>query len=343
MDDDELMQRAIELAAGVRRSTSPNPWVGCVIVCADGQVFEGATEPPGRRHAERVALDAALAAGADVRGATVVCTLEPCSHQGRTPPCADALVEAGVGRVVTALLDPDDRVRGRGVLALRNAGVDVAVGTLEDEVERQLAPYLTHRRTGRPFVLLKLAATLDGRVAAADGTSQWITGPDALRAGHQLRAESDAILVGAGTVRTDNPSLTTRLVDGPSPRRIVLGTAPADAQVHPCLEWQGSIDDLLDQLGSEGVLQLLVEGGARVAASFHQAHLVDRYVFFLAPALMGGNDGMALLHGETTPTISQLWRGTVTGLRRVGADIEVVVEPQRYDDTTGLAREDTST
>jgi diaminohydroxyphosphoribosylaminopyrimidine deaminase/5-amino-6-(5-phosphoribosylamino)uracil reductase len=341
MDDDELMRRALELGGAVRRRTSPNPWVGCVIVCTDGQVFEGATEPPGGRHAERMALEAAVAHGADVRGATVVCTLEPCSHQGRTPPCADALIEAGVGRVVTALLDPDQRVRGRGVLAMRNAGIDVVVGTSEDEAEQQLAPYLHHRRTGRPFVVLKLAATLDGRVAAADGTSQWITGPDALRAGHQLRADSDAILVGAGTVRTDDPSLTTRLVEGPSPRRVVLGHAPPEAQVHPCLEWDGPIDDLLTHLGDEGVLQLLVEGGARVAASFHQARLVDRYVFFLAPALMGGNDGMALLHGDTTPTISQLWRGTVTSLRRVGADIEVIVEPQRYDDTAGIPREDT--
>jgi diaminohydroxyphosphoribosylaminopyrimidine deaminase / 5-amino-6-(5-phosphoribosylamino)uracil reductase len=340
MDDDDLMRRALELGADVRRRTSPNPWVGCVIRCTDGQVFEGATEEPGQRHAERVALDHAIAAGADLRGATVVCTLEPCSHTGRTPPCADALVDAGVGRVVTALLDPDPRVRGRGVLTLRTAGIDVAVGVQEDEAERQLAPYLHHRRTGRPYVVLKLAATLDGRVAAADGTSQWITGPDALRAAHQLRADSDAVLVGAGTVRTDNPSLTTRLVEGPSPRRVVLGEAPADAQVQPCLQWDGPIDALLDHLGGEGVLQLLVEGGARVAASFHQAHLVDRYVFYLAPALMGGNDGMALLHGETTPTISQLWRGTVTGLRRVGVDIEIIVEPQRYDDTTGTPRED---
>jgi diaminohydroxyphosphoribosylaminopyrimidine deaminase / 5-amino-6-(5-phosphoribosylamino)uracil reductase len=343
MDDDELMQRALELAGTVRLRTSPNPWVGCVIVCADGQVFEGATEEPGQRHAERVALDAALASGAEVRGATVVCTLEPCSHQGRTPPCADALIEAGVGRVVTALLDPDPRVRGRGVLALRTAGVDVVVGVLESDAERQLAAYLHHRRTGRPFVVLKLASTLDGRIAAADGTSQWITGPDALRAGHQLRAESDAVLVGAGTVRTDDPSLTTRLVEGPSPRRVVLGNAPPESQVHPCLEWEGTIDELLDHLGSEGVLQLLVEGGARVAASFHQARVVDRYVFFLAPALMGGTDGMSLLHGDTAPTISQMWRGTVTGLRRVGADIEVVVEPQRYDDTAGIPREDSPT
>ena len=327
MNDEAFLQQAIEVAATARLRTSPNPWVGCVLVTADGRSFTGATEPPGGRHAERVALDAAAAAGADTIGATAYVTLEPCSHHGRTPPCADALVQAGVARVVLALTDPDPKVAGRGIERLRAAGTEVRTGVHEAAAAVQLAPYLHHRRTGRPFVVLKLATTLDGRIAAADGTSQWITGVEARTAAHRLRAESDAILVGAGTVRTDDPTLTTRLVEGPSPRRVVLGRAPQDAKVHPCLEWQGELPDLLDRLGSEGVLQAMVEGGARVAGAFHTAGLVDRYVLHLAPALMG--DGEGALHGVTTSTISDLWRGRIVSLRQLGDDIEVVLEPLR--------------
>jgi len=327
VNDEAFLQQAIEVAATARLRTSPNPWVGCVLVTADGRSFTGATEPPGGRHAERVALDAAAAAGADTIGATAYVTLEPCSHHGRTPPCADALVQAGVARVVLALTDPDPKVAGRGIERLRAAGIEVRTGVHEAAAAVQLAPYLHHRRTGRPFVVLKLATTLDGRIAAADGTSQWITGVEARTAAHRLRAESDAILVGAGTVRTDDPTLTTRLVEGPSPRRVVLGRAPQDAKVHPCLEWQGELPDLLDRLGSEGVLQAMVEGGARVAGAFHTAGLVDRYVLHLAPALMGDGDGA--LHGVTTSTISDLWRGRIVSLRQLGDDIEVVLEPLR--------------
>ena len=326
MNDARHLQRALEVAATARLRTSPNPWVGCVLVTADGRTFEGATEPPGQRHAERVALDAARAAGADTHGATAYVTLEPCSHHGRTPPCADALVEAGVARVVVSLTDPDPKVAGAGIARLRDAGVEVTSGVLADEAAEQLAPYLHHRRTGRPFVVLKIATTLDGRVAAVDGTSQWITGIEARTAAHQLRAESDAIVVGAGTVRADDPSLTTRLVDGPSPRRIVLGRAPDGAKVHPCTEWTGELTELLDTLGAEGVLQVMVEGGARVATSFHTAGLVDRYVLHLAPALMG--DGQAALH-LSTPTMADLWRGRIVSTRRLGDDLEVVLEPRR--------------
>ena len=168
------MDRAIALAAGVRTSTSPNPWVGAVIEPADGGApLEGATRPPGGAHAEIVALEAA---GARARGATLYTTLEPCSHTGRTPPCTDAIVAAGLARVVVAIEDPDPQVSGKGIAALRAGGIEVDVGTRADEVRAQLAPYLKHRTTGRPYVVLKLAATLDGRTAAADGSSRWITG-----------------------------------------------------------------------------------------------------------------------------------------------------------------------
>ena len=326
MNDDQMMQRAIANGDRARTTAPPNPWVGCVIVTADGQVFDGATEAPGSRHAEIVALDAARATGADLRDATVFTTLEPCSHHGRTPPCTDALIAAGVGRVVTALMDPDGQVAGDGVAALRRADITVDVGCRATDAAEQLRPYLHHRRTGRPFVVLKLAATLDGRTAAADGTSQWITGDDARRAAHQLRAESQAIVVGAGTVRADDPSLTTRLVDGPSPRRIVLGSAPPEAKVHPCTEWTGDLADLLDRLGADGVVQLMVEGGATVAASFHRQRLVDRYVLYLAPSFMGGDDGTPLFAGDGAPTITDLWRGRLVSTRPVGNDIEIVID-----------------
>ena len=205
------MAEAITAAAAVRHRTSPNPWVGAVVVTADGQSFAGATEPPGGRHAEVVALDVA---GDAARGATVYTTLEPCCHHGRTGPCTDALLAAGVTRVVVGIEDPDANVAGQGVAHLRAAGVDVEVGVLADEVRRQLAPYRKHRETGRPWIVLKLAATIDGRTAAPDGTSQWITGHAARADAHRLRAESQAILVGAGTVRADDPALTVRDADG---------------------------------------------------------------------------------------------------------------------------------
>ena len=328
MTHDERMSETIDIAATARLVAPPNPWVGCVVVCADGQVFRGATEAPGQRHAERVALDLAAAAGADTTGATVYTTLEPCSHHGRTPPCTDALVAARVGTVVSALADPDPRVAGNGFTQLREAGIAVIEGVGAEAAAEQLAPYLHHRRTGRPLVLLKLAATLDGRTAAADGTSQWITGPVARAAVHRRRAESGAVVVGAGTVRTDDPSLTVRHVEGPDPLRVVLGTAPVDAKVHPCLEWQGPLDALLDHLGGLGVLQVLVEGGAAVAASFHRERLVDRYLLHLAPALMGGDDGTAMLRGLGAATMADVWRGRIVAVRMLGPDLEIELVPQ---------------
>ena len=332
MTDHDYMMKAIEAASLVRLRTSPNPWVGCVIVTVDGQVFVGATEAPGGRHAEVVARDAARAARADTKDATVFTTLEPCSHHGRTGPCTEVLISAGVSRVVSAIKDPDQLVGGQGFAALRSAGVTVDIGLCTDLVTEQLRPYLHHRITGRPFVILKLASTLDGRTAATDGTSQWITGERARKAAHQLRAESDAIVVGSGTVRRDNPTLTTRLVDGPSPRRIVLGHAPEQANVHPCLEWDKSLCELLDTLGNDGVLQLMVEGGATVASSFHQQNLVDRYVLYVAPAFMGGNDGAPLFNGESAPSMQQLWRGTLRNVRQLESDIEVTIDNPRTNE-----------
>ena len=316
------MERALSLAAGVRTTTAPNPWVGAV-VHAGNDTFDGATQPPGGPHAEVVAL---RAAGDRARGATLVCTLEPCSHTGRTGPCADAVITAGISRVVVAIEDPDPHVAGAGIARLRAAGIDVTVGVLAGKVRAQLAPYLKHRTTGRPYVVLKLAATLDGRTAAPDGTSQWITGVEARTDAHRLRAESDAVLVGAGTVRADDPSLTVRHVPGRDPLRVVLGSAPPGAKVNPALELDGDLEAVLDKLGGMGVLQLLVEGGATVAHDFHRARLVDRYVVYLAPALRGGDDGRGLFAGAGAPTLADVWRGRIVSIIQLGDDVRIDVE-----------------
>ncbi len=343
--DRQCMARAIAAAARSRCVAPPNPWVGAVVRTPDGRTYEGSTERVGGRHAEVVALDAA---GADALGATLYVTLEPCAHHGRTPPCADAVVAAGITRVVVGIEDPDPAVSGRGVAALRAAGVTVDVGVQAAQVANQLRPYLKHRRTGRPWVVLKLAASTDGRTAAPNGTSQWITSPEARADGHRLRAESDAILVGAGTVRRDDPSLTVRDHHDPmvpergglDPRRIVLGTAPLDAAVHPCTEVKGELTDVLDQLGEEGVVQLLVEGGARVAGEFHRAGLVDRYVVYLAPALFGGSDAPGLFAGAGAFDISEVWRGRFSSVERVGDDLRIELAPPDRDDDHDAGRPD---
>ena len=316
------MAEAIALGEGVRATTSPNPWVGAVVVPAgDDPVSLGATAPPGGPHAEAVALELA---GSSARGATVYVTLEPCSHHGRTPPCADALIAAGVQRVVVALQDPDRQVSGSGLARLRQAGVEVELGVGAKEAARNLAPYLKHRRQGRPWVVVKLAATLDGRTAAPDGSSKWITGPLARADVQRLRAESDAIAVGAGTVRADDPALTVR--DGPvreQPLRVVFGRAPEGSRVLPALEHTGDPERLLDDLGRRGVLQLLVEGGAGVAGDLARRGLVDQYVFYYAPAVMGGDDGRPMFSGPGVSTMEALRRGRITAVRQLGADVRI--------------------
>jgi diaminohydroxyphosphoribosylaminopyrimidine deaminase/5-amino-6-(5-phosphoribosylamino)uracil reductase len=218
------MARAVALAEGGRGTTSPNPMVGAVLVLDGRVVGEGFHRAPGEPHAEVAAL---AAAGPVAAGATCYVTLEPCAHQGRTPPCADALLQAGVTRVVAALPDPDRRVDGAGLARLRAAGVAVTVGVGADAAAEQNAAYLTHRRLGRPRVTLKAAASLDGKVAAPDGSSQWITGPAARADAHRLRAEADAVAVGAGTALADDPRLTARLPGylGRQPLRVLIDAA----------------------------------------------------------------------------------------------------------------------
>ncbi len=323
--DASFMEAALEKSRESRRIAPPNPWVGCILVDANGTVIAtGATEAPGHRHAEVVAIEAA---GGTARGATAYVTLEPCSHVGRTAACSDALIAAGVTRVVVAIEDPDSHVRGSGLTALRHAGITVELGVGAESVASELAPYLWHRRTGRPYVVAKVAATLDGVVAMADGASQWITSRGAREDAHELRADSQAILVGAGTVRSDDPRLTARTAAGTfEPLRVVLGTAPATAQVHPCLERHGDLGPILDELGERGVLQLLVEGGPRTLSVFAADNLVNKFVWYVAPAWAGSRETSGALSALGTATMASLRRGRVSDVRRVGDDVRIDVE-----------------
>lgn len=358
MRDDEAMRRALELGRAVRRLTAPNPWVGCVIL-RDGEVVgEGATRPPGGDHAEVVAL---RAAGDLARGATAVVSLEPCAHRGRTGPCADALVAAGVARVVIALADPDHLVAGEGVARLRSAGLDVHIGVCADEAARSLAPYLHHRRTGRAFCVLKVATSLDGRVAAADGSSRWITGPRARADAHELRADSQAVVVGAGTALADRPALTPRDVfppPEPMPLRVLLdaaGRVPAEgplfdteqaatlvittakARDEAVAGWRragaevervpgapGGVDlpATLALLGERGVLQAMVEGGPTLHGALLEASLADVVVAYLGSTLLGSRGVPG--YGVAGPSsIDAAPRLRLHDVRRLGDDVRL--------------------
>jgi diaminohydroxyphosphoribosylaminopyrimidine deaminase/5-amino-6-(5-phosphoribosylamino)uracil reductase len=344
--DGEWVRRAVELGEQGRRSAPPNPWVGCVVVDAHGEIAgTGFHEGPGLPHAEVAAL---AAAGERAQGGTAYVTLEPCVHHGRTPPCVDALVTAGVARVVVAIEDPDPRVAGRGLEHLRAAGLNLVVGPGADEATRSLAPYLHHRRTGRAWCVLKTAMSVDARSAAADGTSRWITGPAARADAHRLRAESQAVVVGAGTALADHPSLTARDVDPPverQPLRVLLdsrGRVPADGPlfdpaVAPTLvvtteaaspravdAWRAAgakvetvppapggvdLEATLDLLGRQDVLQAMVEGGASLHGALLENGLVDRVVAYVAPKVLGPRGLPAFPAPDPdTPADARSWR-----------------------------------
>ena len=292
------MRRALDLAAAPERPPSPNPRVGCVILDAAGTVVgEGSHRGAGLPHAE---VEALAAAGAAARGGTAVVTLEPCHHVGRTGPCTTALLDAGVARVAFSVADPDPVAAG-GADALRSAGVEVVDGVLPDEGELLLEAWLHSVRTGRPFVTWKAATTLDGRIAAADGSSRWITGPVARADVHDLRRSVDAIIVGTGTVIADDPALTARDARGEpaghQPLRVVMGMReiPDGAAI-----LQGDVPalhlrtrdpaEVLAELQARGVRHALVESGPRVAAAFCRAGLVDRLRWYVAPVLLGSGE-----------------------------------------------------
>jgi diaminohydroxyphosphoribosylaminopyrimidine deaminase/5-amino-6-(5-phosphoribosylamino)uracil reductase len=341
-DYSDYMRDAIQAAA--EANPHPNPRVGAVVLAADGgAVGRGIHRHPGDPHAE---IEALAQAGAAASGGTLIATLEPCNHHGRTPPCTDAILESGVARVIVGAADPDSRVLGGGVERLRDAGVSVEVGLLADEVEAMDPAYFHHRRLGRPRVTLKAALTLDGQVAAGDGTSQWITSEEAREDGHRLRAEADAVMVGAGTVLADNPELSVRLpgyqgrqpipvvIAGRRPfpndlrviERSALVFAPAarDLDTEVVVVESGDRVDLekaLLTLGERGVVDLLVEGGPILADGLLESHLVDRCVFYLGAKLAAGV-GRAPFSG-IFQTVEDAIDVRIEDVRPVGPDLRL--------------------
>lgn len=354
---EQAMARAVELAARGLGRTAPNPVVGCVVLDAAGIVVgEGWHDRAGGPHAEVVAL---ADAGEAARGGTAVVTLEPCRHTGRTGPCTTALLEAGIARVVVAVPDPTETAGG-GADLLRRKGVDVVEGVGREAAEHGNRAWLHAVTTGRPWVTWKLASTLDGRTAAADGTSRWITGPTAREAVHRLRAERDAVLVGAGTLRADDPHLAVRgLDDVTQPLRVVLdpraevpltarvlddvaptlvvvaeGTdaarltdAGVDVLAVPAGERGLDLAVLLAALHARGVHSVLLEGGAHLAASAVAADLVDEVVAHIAPALLGA--GSPVLADAGITTMTEALRLTTTDVARLGDDVAVTATVRR--------------
>ena len=342
MTEATYMQRALELANLSDGSVAPRPPVGCVIVTPDGETFEGRTKRKPGPHAEAEAL---TAAGSKARGATAYVTLEPCCVAVSKPvSCAQLLIEAGVSRVVASMSDPCPDIDGRGFAMLRDAGIDVETGLLQDEARALIEPFAKWIATREPFVTLKLAASLDGKVAAPDGTSRWITGEAARAEVHDLRRRADAVVVGSGTVIADDPMLTFRTpgLDGDQPLRVVLdssGRTPRGANVfnNDASTLVITADDVgrseagvdvraaMHLLGERDVCHVLVEAGPRLAASFMDAGLVDRFVLYLAPKVIGGDAPGLFAHG--VKTLTDAYALDIVGVTRVGDDIRIEARP----------------
>jgi len=363
VSDEAYIGRAIALAERGRGLVSPNPMVGAVVV-ADGRVVgEGWHAGPGTPHAEILAL---REAGAAARGATLYTSLEPCDHHGRTPPCTDAILAAGIARVVSALRDPNPIVDGRGFARLEASGVEVRDGTLSEEAGRQNRAFLKHVRTGLPFVVWKAAASLDGKVAARDGSSRWITGEAARMDVHRLRAWSDAIVVGAGTAAVDDPSLTVREPGyrGRPPLRVLVdarGRVPATGDLFdesaPTLvattelapparrdEWANAGADVVEferegegvplgelaaHLGKRDVQGVLLEGGPTLAWAAVEEGIVDEVVVYLAPKLIGGIDAPGVLGGRGVAPVSRARPLRIRAFDLLGEDLRVEADVHR--------------
>ena len=363
----DCMARAIELGYRALGTSSPNPSVGAVVV-REGQIIgEGWTRPPGGPHAEAVAL---REAGEAARGAALWCTLEPCSHHGRTPPCADAIIAAGIREVHYALDDPDPNVDGGGRARLEGAGIRAVAGESEAEARRLHEGYLHQRRTGRPLVIAKFAASLDGKIAATSGDSRWVSGPETLAWAHRLRPQLDAIIVGVNTVRIDNPQLTAR-PDGSSevhqPLRVVVdsaGRTSADANVlsaeaptllatthHATEAWRAAMAEagaevavlpeygdhvdlhaLIELLAARGALQVLVEGGGTLLGSFFDLRLVDKVLAVVAPMIIGGATAPTAVAGRGAARMAEALRLRDVEVRRLGDDVLVAGYVARRED-----------
>ena len=349
------MQRALELGWGALGTTSPNPAVGCVIV-RDGEVVgEGWTHPPGQQHAEAAAL---AQAGEQARGATLYTTLEPCNHYGRTPPCSEAIIAAGVVEVRIAVEDPNPNVAGGGIARLNEAGKRTEVGECVAEAARLIEAFAKHSMTGMPFVTAKYAMSLDGKIAARSGDSKWISGEKSREFAHLLRAQSDAIMVGINTVLADDPQLTARDADGNAnerqPLRVVLdshGRMPQDAQMLSAPgdtvvvvaddfegperdgaetvrvpEGRGGVDlrVLLKGLGARDITSVLVEGGGATIGALFDLKLVDKVVAFVAPVIIGGNEAISPVGGVGITEMEEALRLRDVEMKRFGEDVTVI-------------------
>ncbi|MFQ5543662.1 MAG: bifunctional diaminohydroxyphosphoribosylaminopyrimidine deaminase/5-amino-6-(5-phosphoribosylamino)uracil reductase RibD [Nitrospiria bacterium] len=357
------MKRAIHLAFRGRGKTSPNPMVGAVIVKEGEVIGEGYHPAPGKPHAEVLAL---LKAGNRSKGATLYTNLEPCCHKNkRTPPCTTDIIQHGIARVVSAMKDPNPQVLGKGFETLRNAGIEVTEHVMCSEAKELNQAFIKHTTTGRPYVTLKAAMTLDGKIATASGASRWITGEKSIKEVHRLRADVDAVMVGIGTVLADNPMLTLRNIRGENPLRIVidpllkislhskilttLNLAPAlllttpkapsekvlqiekiGASVILLPEKKGVIpfDVILDYLGKIKIMSLLVEGGAILNGILLRAGWVDRMIIYIAPKLLCGGDAKGVISGAAFSDLSSAIFLDDVNTRRIGEDIRVEGRPQ---------------
>jgi diaminohydroxyphosphoribosylaminopyrimidine deaminase / 5-amino-6-(5-phosphoribosylamino)uracil reductase len=354
------MERALALAKRGMYTTDPNPRVGCVLVKNDEVIGEGFTQPAGQDHAEVRALKDARSRGHDLRGATAYVTLEPCSHFGRTPPCANALIEAQVGRVVAAMEDPNPQVSGRGLKMLRDAGIEVRCGLLAHEATELNIGFVTRMTRGRPWVRMKVAASLDGRTGLPSGESQWITGEAARADGHAWRARASAILTGIGTVKEDDPRMTVRAVDTPrQPKRVLIDSqleVPPTAQIlagAPTLIFCGDLDDrhteraaalrergaelvqmanadgkvdlpaMLKVLGERQVNELHVEAGYKLNGSLLREGCVDELLIYLAPSLLG-TDSMSMFNLVAPETLDGRMRLNFHSVDRIGDDLRIL-------------------
>jgi len=350
------MRRALALAKKGKGWTSPNPCVGAVIVKSGRVVGEGFHPRAGEPHAEVFALQQA---GKQARGGTLYVTLEPCSHYGRTPPCVAAVLNSGIRRVVAAMVDPDARVNGRGLDKLKAAGVEVTCGVREEQARKLNEDFIKFKTQGLPFVTLKIAMTLDGKIATASGESQWITGEKARAHVQRLRHEHDAILVGINTVLADDPQLTTRVRRGKDPQRIIVDSrarlpltarvlrvtssastwvavtqhAPpsrvrkleqAGARILPTESTDGRVNlrQLMKMLAEQNVMSVLIEGGGAVAWSALAAGIVDKVIFFIAPKIIGGKEAVTAVGGEGR-ALREAWRLRDVKVKRVGEDVMV--------------------
>lgn len=362
--DQQYMQLALDLAKSAKGNTNPNPLVGAVLVKNGVIVGTGLHRKAGEPHAE---VHAFHMAGEHAKGATLYVTLEPCSHFGKTPPCANLVKESGVTRVVVAMEDPNPSVAGRGIQLLREAGIDVEVGVLEAEANRLNERFIHNMLLHRPYIVSKFAMTLDGKIATASGHSQWITAPAARRDVHELRHEMDAILVGVGTVLKDNPQLTTRLDDRvvKHPVRIILDSKlqtplfshvanteiaqtiivtsmDAEDVKARALEAQGvkilrvaqletglELEGVLHALYSEGITDILVEGGGAVNASFLRAGLIDKYLVYIAPKVLGGEHSITPFRGTDVETMDAALQLDFANVEKIGDDLRIIAYPKK--------------